>query len=336
MLHYLASIDWTVNPVAISFKGTPIVMWYGISWVVGIALGSFFVYKAFRSDNRSQAFFDSFFLYIVISLVLGARLGHCLFYDPIQYLSSPIEILKLREGGMASHGASIGMLIGVCLFSLKQTNKKVNFMYLSLWMIAGAFVAWILFLLSNISNYINGVPSDGSVMLGSIFLGIAIGACIYFIYIASPFCLQMLDRLIIGVCIGASFIRIGNLMNSEIYGRHTNLPWGFNFHNDVSWVKAGSLPSHPTQIYEALIYFTLFLISLFLFWKTNAKFKSGRIIGVCLIGIFGSRFLIESIKNVQVAFEQDMFINMGQLLSIPFIIWGVILIVNSNKYKLAD
>ena len=152
-----------------------------------------------------------------------------------------------------------------------------------------------------------------------------------------------LDRLIVGVAIGATCIRLGNLMNSEIYGGTTTLPWGFNFVRDPHWhfpiAEGGSneLPCHPTQIYEALIYFAIFCAGLYLFYRTNAKNKQGLILGVSLIGIFLSRFFIEYIKNVQEPFEVNMIatfgINMGQLLSIPFVLWGIWLVWNATRKK---
>jgi prolipoprotein diacylglyceryl transferase len=150
---------------------------------------------------------------------------------------------------------------------------------------------------------------------------------------------QTLDKLVVGVAIGATSIRLGNLMNSEIYGGPTTLPWGFNFIRNTEWHKplnmggSGELPCHPTQIYEALTYFCIFLIGLFLFYKTPAKTKSGFILGVSLIGIFLSRFIVEFIKNTQVYYEQAMVLNMGQLLSLPFVVWGVWLVWSAVTRK---
>lgn len=170
-------------------------------------------------------------------------------------------------------------------------------------------------------------------MLGAVIMGLSVGVCIALIYNSSPMCIKMLDRLIVAVCIGATSIRLGNLMNSEIYGGPTDLPWGFNFLIDPAWHAAGGLPSHPTQLYEGLTYFILFIITMYLYWKTNAKEKTGLLLGITLTGIFGSRILVETIKNSQAAFEETMLLNMGQILSIPFLLWGIWLIWHAFRHK---
>ena len=328
MLDFLLAIDWDANPIAFSIFGRPIA-WYGILWASGVGLTAVVVNQMFKSEKRKPDFFDSFFMYIVVALIIGARLGHCLFYDPVDYLSRPLDLLKVWEGGLSSHGGAIGMLIGVCLFSLKQEKKAIPWKKVGIATLVGFIGGWLSYILMHLNSGVSFFDFADNLMLGSIFMGIFIAVCILFVYVSSPMCISMLDRLIVGVCIGATFIRLGNLMNSEIYGTHTSLPWGFNFLHDKHWIAMGSLPSHPTQIYEALIYFALFLLGLFLYWKTSAKEKTGLIIGVTLLGIFGSRILIESIKNVQSDFESGMILNMGQLLSIPFVVWAIYLIVKS-------
>ncbi|MFT3994671.1 MAG: prolipoprotein diacylglyceryl transferase [Dysgonomonas sp.] len=275
----LSFITWDVNPEAFNLLGREI-RWYGICWAIGVLCTSFVVQKMYQSEKHPEKWFDTLFLYVLVGLIIGARLGHCLFYAPEYYLTHPLEILKIWEGGLASHGGAIGMTIAVFLHSYRITKKGM------IW---------------------------------------------------------SLDRLVVGVAIGAAFIRIGNLMNSEIYGGITSLPWGFNFVRDKEWHMpiemggSGELPCHPTQIYEALIYLAIFAVSMYLFWKTNAKDKKGLILGVSLIGIFLSRFFIEYIKNIQEPFELQMQatfgINMGQLLSLPFIIWGIWLVWNALRKK---
>lgn len=275
----LAFITWDINPELVNIFGREI-RWYGLCWAIGVLCTSYVVQKMYQVEKLPEKWFDSLFVYVLIGLIIGARLGHCLFYDPEYYLSHPIEILKIWEGGLASHGGAIGMTIGIWLFCRNVSKKSI------IW---------------------------------------------------------ALDRLIVGVAIGAAFIRVGNLMNSEIYGGPTTMPWGFNFVRDKSWYLpiadggAGELPCHPTQIYEALIYFAIFILTMYMFYRTDAKKKQGLILGVSLIGIFLSRFFIEFLKNVQEPFEIQMRasvgINMGQLLSIPFIIWGVWLVYNALKSK---
>jgi prolipoprotein diacylglyceryl transferase len=235
------------------------------------------VQKIYDSEKLPQKWFDSLFMYIVIGLIIGARIGHCLFYDPIHYLTHPLEMLKIWEGGLASHGGAIGIIIGAWLYS-KKINKSI------LW---------------------------------------------------------TLDRVVVAAGLTGALIRVGNLMNSEIYGKITTLPWGFEFVTDPMWSKplsmggSGALPCHPTQIYEAIIYFAIFVVAMYMYWKTTAKDKQGLIFGVSIAAIFLARFFLEYLKNVQEPFELQMRaavgVDMGQLLSIPFIIWGTWLTYRGMK-----
>lgn len=268
----LLSITWDVNPTIFSFFGRE-VRWYGLLWAIGLLVAVDIVQRIYKKENISDKWFESLFIYMILGIILGARLGHCLFYDPAHYLSHPIEILKIWEGGLASHGGVLGIIIAVWLYSRNVTKKSM------LW---------------------------------------------------------TFDRVVVPAGFTAGLIRLGNLMNSEIYGGSTTLPWGFNFVRDRSWlIESGGLPCHPTQIYEAIIYFLIFGICMYLYWKTNAKEKEGFIIGVAMIGIFVARFLIEYLKNIQEPFEISLRANfgmdMGQLLSIPFILWGIFLVWNASK-----
>lgn len=329
----LASITWDISPEVFSLLGRE-VRWYGILWASAVFLTSYIVQRMYKSENLPEKWFDTLFLYVVVCLIIGARLGHVLFYDPIEYFSHPLSILKVWEGGLASHGGAIGMTIGVCLYSLKITNEKINWKYLGIFSLIG-------FILGALTSSIAPGLTLGWGESG--LMGFLIGLCIAMIYTTRKTTIQTLDRLVIGVALGAASIRLGNLMNSEIYGGPTSLPWGFNFVRDPHWHRplelggSGALPAHPTQIYEACIYLIVFALGMFLFYKTNAKQKRGLILGISLIGIFLSRFLIEFIKNNQVVFEDGMKasygINMGQLLSLPFIIWGIWLTWNALSSK---
>jgi prolipoprotein diacylglyceryl transferase len=204
---------------------------------------------------------------MAIGTVVGARLGHCFFYEPEYYLKYPWEIIQIWHGGLASHGAAIGILSSLLIFSLLEKRPY-------LWLV---------------------------------------------------------DRICIVVALSGFLIRMGNLMNSEIYGHETSLPWGFIF--ERAQPLAEIVPKHPTQIYEALAYLLIFAIVLWYYFKQKGKLKDGFIFGFFLASVFSARFLIEFIKNEQVDFEKTMAINMGQILSIPFIIAGVILIIYSLKKK---
>ena len=334
----LSFITWDIDPEAFSLFGREI-RWYGILWAAGVLCTTMVVQRMYKSEKLPDKWFDSLFTYVLTGLIIGARLGHCLFYDQAYYLANPLKILMVWEGGLASHGGAIGMTIGVCLYSLHITKEKLNWKHLAIFSLIGIS-------LGGLCQYLYGVftATDPSLGFGeAAFMGLMIGVCVSLVYTTREMTIKTLDRLVVGVAIGATSIRLGNLMNSEIYGGTTTLPWGFNFVKDPLWHRpliqggAGELPCHPTQIYEALIYLLIFGLGMYLFYKTSARQKTGLILGVSLIGIFFSRFLIEYIKNVQESFEINMIstigINMGQLLSLPFVIWGIWLVWSALKKK---
>lgn len=276
MLNY---ITWNVDPELFSI-GPLTVRWYGLLWAVGIWLALIIVQRIFKHEKHPEAWVDKLFIYTVLGTIVGARLGHCFFYEwkelaePVtflgisfkygnHYLTHPWELLYIWRGGLASHGGAIGILIAMYYYNKNVSNKGY---------------IWIF------------------------------------------------DRLVIGVALAGAAIRLGNLMNSEIYGTATTLPWGFIFVRDGQ-----TEPMHPTQIYEMIYCLVTFAVTYWLYYKKEAYKKTGLIFGVFLLGIFGTRFLLEFIKLNQEAFESGMILNMGQILSVPFIIWGIWLIMNSNK-----
>ena len=272
----LSYVTWNVDPELFTVFGREI-RWYGMLWVIGLIVAVFIVQRIFDNEKHPEKWFDSLFVYMMFGIILGARLGHCLFYEPVYYLSNPLEILKIWEGGLASHGGVIGIIIAVWLYSKKVTKKSM------LW---------------------------------------------------------TFDRVIVPTGFTAAFIRLGNLMNHEIYGGPTSEPWGFRFIENISYWKAGAAPiytdpSHPTQIYEAIIYLIVFAVTMYMFFKTNAKYKQGLTLGVAMIMIFLSRFFIEYLKNVQVqseiAMRESTGLILGQWLSIPFVLWGVWLVWNALR-----
>jgi len=268
----LNAIQWNVDPNIFEI-GPFTVRWYGLMWATAIMMAWIIVRKTFRHEKGPEEWGEKLFYYGAIGLIVGARLGHCLFYgsdnDFFYYYRNPLEILYVWEGGLASHGGAIGLLIAMYLYNKNVTKKG----YL-----------WIL------------------------------------------------DRLVIGVAIGGAFIRFGNLMNSEIFGGVTTLPWGFEFIRSAEWRSIG-LPCHPTQIYEMIYCLVTFALCMWLYWKKEAGKKRGLIFGVFLIGIFFTRFMLEFIKTNQVHFEEGMFLNMGQILSIPFFLAGFYLVFKSLKKK---
>lgn len=259
----LAVIPWDVDPEIFSI-GRFAVRWYGLLFASSFLFGYFIFRRIFKNEGLGEDVLDKLTIYMAIGTIAGARIGHCLFYEPAYYLANPLEILAVWHGGLASHGAAIGILLALWLFV-----RKVNQPYM-----------WIL------------------------------------------------DRIVIVVALAGFFIRTGNLMNSEIYGIETTLPWGFVFLRNGE-----TAPKHPTQIYEALAYLGVFLLLLRLYWRKKGEFTSGILFSLFLILVFAFRFFVEYVKEDQVAFEAGMKLNMGQWLSIPFVITGVVLLWMSFQGK---
>lgn len=249
----LLVIPWDVNPEIFRI-GSFAIRWYGLLFASSFLFGYIILQRVFKNENLTEATLDRLTIYMAVGVIVGARLGHCLFYEPAYYLANPIKILKTWEGGLASHGAAIGILIAIWLFVRKQ---KIDYV-------------WVI------------------------------------------------DRVAIVVALSGFFIRMGNLMNSEIYGVETTVPWGFVFLQNGE-----NAPKHPTQIYEALSYLIIFVILMWIYWKNKGEHIQGTLISITLILIFASRFFIEFLKEDQVAFEAGMKLNMGQILSIPFFLLGV-------------
>ncbi len=271
MLNYIV---WNVNPNIFSIPedvwliGGFSVRWYGLLFAMSFAVGYVIMQRIFKNEGIPIKVLDDLTTYMIIFTILGARIGHCLFYESEYYLANPIDILKIWEGGLASHGAAVGIIIGLYFFS--KRNKKPIF--------------WIL------------------------------------------------DRIVVVVALSGFFIRTGNLMNSEIFGDITTLPWGFIFKR--YYIESFTTdPRHPTQIYEALSYLLIFIFLFKSYWFKKGKTKPGMLFGWFLTLIFGVRFFVEFIKVPQVGFEETMVLNMGQWLSIPFVIAGLAIIYWSTKQK---
>lgn len=269
MLHF---ITWTADPIILDTSFISL-RWYSLMFLIGFMVGYKIVERIFKHEGAPESWLGSLLIWVMLGTIIGARLGHVFFYEWEQYSQNPIEIFKIWEGGLASHGGTLGVMLAVFIFSKFTAHRSV------IW---------------------------------------------------------TLDRLAVAVALVAGLIRLGNLFNHEIYGHPTNMPWGFCFIRNIHTWQAGAepiftLPSHPTQLYEALCYFALFGLLMWLYWKKNAQERQGLLLGTFFIGIFLPRFLIEFVKNNQVAFEESMLLNMGQWLSIPFILIGIILIIYSMK-----
>lgn len=253
----LSYITWNVSETLIKL-GPIEIRWYGLMFAVGFLVGYMIVARMFKHEGAPEKWLGTLLILLVSCTIIGARLGHVFFYEWDHYSQHPGDILKIWEGGLASHGGAIANFIGLCLFS---------------WIVAKKNPSWTI------------------------------------------------DKIVVPVALVAGLIRLGNLFNSEIYGTATTLPWGFIFVKDHQTVAA-----HPTQIYEALCYFALFGLLMWMYWKRNAEERPWLLTGIFLLWTFGTRFMIEYLKNPQEDWEADMAINMGQTLSIPFIALGVALI----------
>lgn len=267
MIDHLLYILW--NPDLEIFRiGNFAIRWYSTCWLIGLALAYFIVKWLYKDQKVKDAYFDPLFMYCFLGILIGARLGHCLFYQPEYFLSSWTHVVEMflpihqmADGswkftgyeGLASHGGTIGLMVALYLYYRKTG--------MNLW--------------------------------------------------------HVLDDIAIATPITACFIRLGNLMNSEIIGTPTNVPWAFIFE------RVDMTPRHPGQLYEAIAYFFFFFVMLHFYKRTSKKVGTGFYFGLCLTLIFTFRFFIEYTKDIQVDFESGMIFNMGQLLSIPFIILGI-------------
>jgi prolipoprotein diacylglyceryl transferase len=274
---FLDLISWDPSPEIFTIPGInwP-VRWYGLMWAMAFIVSHFFMNRVFKAEGRTEKDLDSLTLYIILGTVIGARLGHCLFYGPWfdefssngilineGYLSHPLNMLKVYEGGLASHGGAIGIVIAMILYCRKMKES------------------W----------------------------------------------LWLFDRLVIVVPLAATFIRIGNLINSEIIGTVTNVPWAFVFRQE------DDLPRHPAQLYEAVFCFFLFIL-MYQLWKNKRhSFGPGFMFGLMCVLLFTERIVDEFFKENQASFENDLPLNMGQLLSIPFILIGIYMMIRSRKLE---
>lgn len=263
-----AYIFWDINPEII--EGLVFFRWYGVCWLLGMILAYELLRHIYKSEGVPLKELDHLVIYLVLGVIIGARLGHVLFYDPVYYWNNPIEILPFKINptfeftgfvGLASHGGTIGALLA--LFIYHRRFRKSYLWLLDRMVIAGPALGWL--------------------------------------------------------------IRIGNLMNSEIIGTPSNVPWAFVF------TRVDTVPRHPAQLYEAVFYLVISIV-LYLVWKSKKFYEQqGFIAGLGITLIFIQRFLVEFFKERQVAFEENLILDMGQILSIPLILAGVALMTWSLR-----
>lgn len=253
---------WNTDREIVHLFGLLSLRWYSLLFLFGFVLSYFLLKKLLQTEGKDTSYLESLLNYAVAGTLIGARLGHCLFYDPSFYFEHPLQILAIWEGGLASHGGYLGLIVAVVFFCRKN---KISFFWL-------------------------------------------------------------FDRVGIFALMTGGFIRLGNLFNSEMVGHVTNKPWGIIFD------KVDQLPRHPTQLYESIGYFTIAGILYAIYrWGYQRHPPGGRILGWGLFISFAFRFFIEFLKENQSLFESNMPINMGQILSIPFVLIGILLIVRRSK-----
>ena len=265
------SLHWNPDPALFHLGGFTL-RWYSVLWMIAILTGSQVVYHLYKQKGLPLDTFQTLFTYSFIGIFAGARLGHCLFYDPQYFLNHPLEIILpvhfLPQGGwvftgyagLASHGGTLGLILALVLFCRKT---KIHF-------------------------------------------------------------LDILDMMGVAAPVAAGFIRLANLMNSEIIGMPSDVPWAFIFE------RVDMQPRHPAQLYEALAYFLFFLVMIVIFRKKKENVRKGFYFGLCITLIFTFRFFVEFLKERQVDFENALPIDMGQILSIPFIVVGLYFVFRKN------
>jgi phosphatidylglycerol:prolipoprotein diacylglycerol transferase len=251
-----AAFHWDIDPELIRV-GPLAVRYYGLLFAAAFIQGLYIMRWVLAREGRPQDELDPLFGYLFVGTVVGARLGHCLFYDPEYYLLNPLEIVKIWEGGLASHGAVLGILLATYLFV--RTRPKIAYMWL-------------------------------------------------------------LDRLVLTVAPGGALIRLGNFFNSEILGTPTHVPWAIVF------ARYDSVPRHPAQLYESLAYLYIFGLLVSVYRRRGATTRPGLLLGLFLTAAFGLRFCIEFVKLRQEAFAVSLPLNMGQLLSVPVVLAGLVLV----------
>lgn len=293
----LSFITWDFDPALFNIDGFE-VRWYGAFFATAFLVGHYILSRAFKIENKSREDADALTIMTILCTVIGARLGHILFYDPHYYfidiferyftassgdptvVRAPqsffeafyktfIRIINVREGGLASHGAAAGIITAILLYIRKRKDQS-------------------------------------------------------FVWVA--------DRLALTVPSGAVFVRLGNFANSEICGHITNVPWAIEYLQAQGSDCAGG-PRHPTQLYEALSYFIIMIITFVIYFRYKSKTPKGMIVGILLSLLFTARFLIEFVKENQESYQNTLPINTGQILSLPLIIMGVVLLIRAVKSK---
>ena len=244
---------WNASPVIFSI-GSLSIRWYGLLFALGFIVGYEIISWMYKEEHKPQKDLENLTIVMILATIIGARLGHCFFYEPAYYLSHPLEIIAVWKGGLASHGAAIGILLGLWFYTLAK--KNVNYLWL-------------------------------------------------------------LDRIVVPVALAGCFIRLGNFFNSEILGNPASVPWAIVF------ARVDDIPRHPVQLYESIAYLIIFIFLFITYKKQKSQTPRGLLFGMFLVLVFSARFILEFFKAQQTYLEESLTLNMGQILSIPFILVGI-------------
>jgi phosphatidylglycerol:prolipoprotein diacylglycerol transferase len=256
-----AIVHWSFDPVLVSL-GPVSVRWYGLLFVGAFFLGRFLLKRIFVQEGVTSIDVDSLLSASLAGTIVGARLMHCLVYDPAYFLAHPIEILQIWKGGLASHGGAIGLLVVLWLYT--RSAQRQSFLWLA-------------------------------------------------------------DRVSIPAAAGAALVRVANFLNSEIIGTPTDGKWG------VVFDAVDQLPRHPVQLYEAGAYGLIFAVLWALYRRLGGATPRGLLSGVFLMLTFAARFALEFLKTPQAEYEAGFTISVGQYLSVPFILLGLLLVIAAAR-----
>lgn len=360
-------IVWDANPEMFTIPGLDHpVRWYGLMFALAFLVGQQLMFYIYRKEGQPEKDVERLTIYMVIATVLGARLGHVLFYEPEKYLPDPLSIFKIWEGGLASHGAAIGILLGIYLYSRKHFQKGQNFMWVVdriviIVALAGAFIRFGNFMNSEIL----GKPTESN--SGVVF---ARGAEemlersaqevekveIYANEDAAPSEAGLAPLTVEVQFTSANFQEqnlrsfiertFKNVLTDKRYSRIAenirepeNEPLQYTLKQErvdggtayVARIQTMGVVRHPAQFYESMSCVLLFFILFYVWYRKKNELKQGTLFGIFLIYIFGLRFFYEFLKENQVAFEDQLPLNMGQWLSIPLVIAGIIILFTAKK-----
>ena len=260
----LTCIHWNPDPEIVNIFGISI-RYYGLLFTGGLIFCICILSRIYKRENIPSEHLEKLVIYGMIGILAGARLGHCIFYEPSYYFSHPLEMILpvtfppdggvkfTGYQGLASHGGVLGLLIALFFYSRKTKHSMI----------------------------------------------------------------YIFDLIAVVIALEFGFIRLGNFMNSEIIGIPTTLPWS------VIFERVDNIPRHPAQLYEAISYFIIFTIMMILYQKMRDRLKNGFFFGFATVLCVTARFLIEFVKENQEGFEDGMIFNMGQLLSLPYLVVGI-------------